>query len=99
MAEVERIAKGLYWDRALTLVSGCTPVSPGCDHCWGASEAHMRAGQTNEKIKAIYGGLTTPSGKWNGQVRVHPERLSIPLRRKVPTVYAVWMDLFSQQSA
>ena len=54
----------------------------------------MRAGQQNEKIRAIYGGLTTPEGKWNGQVRFLHERLAIPKRVKKPTVLAVWMDLF-----
>lgn len=29
-----------------------------------------------------------------GQVTTHPERLNIPLKRKKPTVYAVWNDLF-----
>lgn len=28
------ILKGRYWDKAWSLVSGCTPCSPGCDHCW-----------------------------------------------------------------
>lgn len=25
---------GKYWDRPLSLVDGCPPCSPGCDHCW-----------------------------------------------------------------
>ena len=25
---------GKYWDRPWSLVDGCTPCSPGCDHCW-----------------------------------------------------------------
>jgi len=30
----DRIAEGRWWDRPLGLVRGCTPCSPGCDHCW-----------------------------------------------------------------
>jgi len=29
-------------------------------------------------------------------IHLHPERLSIPLKRKTPTVYAVWNDLFHE---
>ena len=31
-----------------------------------------------------------------GQIITHPERLSIPLKRRKPTVYAVWNDLFHE---
>ena len=35
----DRIQKGLWWDKPLTLVEGCTKVSPGCDNCWAESIA------------------------------------------------------------
>ena len=96
MTNPKRIEKGMYWDRAWHLVSGCTPVSPSCDHCWAAREAHMRAGQRNEKIKGKYEGLTTEEGRWNGQIRPLEGNLDLPLRVKKSTVWAVWNDLFHE---
>jgi len=96
MTNPKRIEKGMYWDRAWHLVSGCTPVSPGCDHCWAAREAHMRAGQSNEKIKGKYEGLTTEEGRWNGQIRLMENNLDLPFRVKKPAVWAIWNDLFHE---
>lgn len=31
---------GPYWDEAWNPVTGCTPASPGCEHCWAAAMAH-----------------------------------------------------------
>lgn len=89
-----RIASGLWWDRSWSLVSGCSPVTTGCDHCWLAREAHMRAGQKNEKIRARYASLTNADGRWTGEVRVHPELLDLPRRTRKPQTWAVWSDLF-----
>lgn len=36
----DRLNQGLWWDRALTLVEGCTRVSPACDNCWAMAMEH-----------------------------------------------------------
>lgn len=91
-----RLEKGLYWERAWSLVEGCSPCSPGCDHCWAAAQAHMRQNQANPKIAAANSGLTAPNGKFNGQVRFRDDLLEAPLKVKKPTVWAVWTDLFHE---
>ena len=91
------ISKEKYWDRALSWVDGCTPCSPGCDHCWSASMDHrFRSQDKNESRSTNDGQLTTFNGKFNGLIITHPDRLDIPLKRKKPTVYAVWNDLFHE---
>jgi len=91
----ERITKGLWWDRPLKLVEGCIHVSPGCDHCWSAREANMRANNPNAKIKEQYAGLTE-GVRWNGQIRLMEKNLDLPLRVRKPQVWAVWNDLFHE---
>jgi len=90
----KRAAKGEWWEEALSLVSGCTAVSEGCANCWAATMSHVRGKQSNEKIIARYGGVTTPRGKWNGQIKLMWDDIKKPLHVKRPTVWAVWNDLF-----
>jgi len=94
------LKKGKYWDRAWQLTSGCSPYSPGCLHCWSAAAAHMRQFQKNPKIRAQYQGLTylrdgVPT--FTGTVRLHEDRLDLPLRTRKPTVWAVWDDLYHRE--
>ena len=90
---------GKYWDKAWSLVEGCTPVSPGCKNCWLASMANRFK---NKVIATIQNYQITNSmiigfrGEFNGVVFTRPDRLDIPLKRKKPTVYAIWSDLFHE---
>ena len=96
MADRSRIDRGLYWSKSWRVVSGCEKVSPGCAHCWSERETVMRGKNPNKKIAERYGGgECTTGGKWNGQVRLAPERvLTEPLRVKKPQMWAAWNDLF-----
>ncbi len=77
-----KFENGRYWDKAWSLIEGCTPVSAGCDNCWSASMTH--------RFKQ---GLTQ-RGKFLGKIILREDKLDLPLKTKNPTVFAVWNDLF-----
>ena len=87
----QNIENGRYWNTGWQLVDGCTPCSPGCDHCWSAAMAHRFGRRENNPLF-----VTDPNGHFDGTVRTHPDRLSIPMRTRKPTVFAVWNDLFHE---
>jgi protein gp37 len=67
-------------------VTGCTKVSPGCKHCYAEVMAR--------RLKAM-----NAAGYEDGfSLRLMPERLEQPLRRRKPTVYFVnsMSDLFHE---
>lgn len=82
-----RTARGLFWTDPLSLLSGCTPCSPGCLHCWLADMG--RFGNYPE-------GVLDDKGKWTGKIVLHPERLEILLRTKRPSIFAVWSDFLQE---
>lgn len=93
-----RAGKGLWWDEAWSLVSGCTPVSRGCDFCWAAKQSDTRGVQQNEKIQHRYGGLTYRDRyhvpHFNGEVRFMDQDLLKPFDYTSGRVFSVWTDLW-----
>ena len=81
-------------------IVGCSKVSPGCASCYAIRDARRLSGNPNPKIRNAYEGTTTTNGKlnWTGVVRLIPERLQIPLRRKKATRWFVnsMSDLFHE---
>ena len=65
-------------------VTGCTKVSAGCKHCYAETMAHRLQAMG---VKGYEKGFA---------VSMHPDRLSVPLRRKKPTMWFVnsMSDLF-----
>jgi len=98
MVGAERLERGLWWNGPWSLIEGCSPVSPGCDHCWAAAAAHMRQYQKNPKVRAANEGLTYVDDYerpyFTGVVRTRPDLLDLPIRTRTPTAWSVWDDLF-----
>lgn len=72
---------GISWtDATWSPVTGCSKVSPGCDHCYAATftERLEKSGHHRK-----YGGLAR-NGNWTGEVRCHPDVLEQPLHWKRP---------------
>lgn len=86
----DRLARGLYWGKAWSLVGGCTHVSAACAHCWAESWA-ARWSDT-----PFYARLTDESGHWSGAIRCREDVMDKPIRTKTPTVWAIWTDLYHE---
>jgi protein gp37 len=75
-----------WWDESVELVSGCTPVSESCEHCWSAANTHRFRGRL---------GLTD-KGHFNGRVifnRKYLPRLSKGTGKRI----VIWNDFLHEQ--
>lgn len=80
-----KLDKGEYWDKSLSPVVGCTPCSPGCDHCWAR--------------RIVERFLKSHRDKGFGYVQIKTSIMAQCVKRKKPTVYALsWLgDLFHRE--
>ena len=83
---------GKFWTAAWSLVEGCTPVSPGCAHCW-LSALEGRVGARAVEGAASIPSPLAPGGVFNGKIVCREDRLLLPLRARNPRVYSIWSDL------
>ena len=67
-----------WTDASWPPVTGCTHISDGCDHCYAAT-------LTSGRLKHLpaYEGLAE-GGRFNGQVRLQPDRLDWPQHWRKP---------------
>ena len=74
-------------------VTGCTRVSRGCDHCYAATMTRRLEAMGQKKYAGLIG---VGKQHFNGAVKLHPDALDVPLRRKKPTTWFVnsMSDLF-----
>ena len=61
-----------WTDASWPVVTGCTHISEGCDHCYAAKLTSGRL-----KRHPAYAGLAE-NGRFNGTVRLLPDRLGWP---------------------
>ena len=91
MVSNPRWDRGLYWQRAWSLVEGCTHIDKECRNCWSAEQANIR--QHNPAVAHRHHGLVE-NGKFNGQIRLMWDDLQKPTPDQKPAVWSVWNDLF-----
>jgi len=81
--QAENIARGQYWDKTWSPWIGCTPCSPGCEHCWARRQEdtrlrHLcRCGEERPCVEPYF---------WRGPVYQGGEMMCEPTRWRKPQV-------------
>ena len=92
-----------WYDGTWNPTGGCSPVSPGCDHC-EALQTVSKLARIGGKGGARYTGLTTMgrSGlQWTGEIRLRADVLVWPLLQRTPRRILIdsLADLFHEKLA
>lgn len=75
------MASDIEWtDETWNPTTGCTPVSAGCLNCYAATFAHRGLTESHRGLTALRDGRAV----FNGKIKLHEERLKIPLGWKNP---------------
>lgn len=87
-----------WTDATWNPVRGCTRISEGCRNCYAERTAY----RFSKKGAAPYKGLVKITNKrpqWTGDVRLVPDMLDVPLKRRQPTKFFVnsMSDLFHEK--
>jgi protein gp37 len=77
---------GKYWTRAWNPVTGCTPVSPACDHCYAIAAALRIVRMGGAAAQRYAPVVDADPPRWTGIVRRHPELYDQPRAWKQPEV-------------
>lgn len=81
-------------DEVLNCITGCTRVSPGCANCYAIGQSYRCAAMGIDKYDGVTHRIDAKLKKnrtldWTGKIRLHPEVLDKPRKRKTPTRYFV----------
>jgi len=79
-----------WTQRCLDVSGGCCKCAGGCKHCWATREVWRLAHNPlcGDKWKGL-GEKTSAGLRWTGKIKLFPEMLDVPLRRKKSTTYFV----------
>lgn len=89
------MASDIEWtDETWNPTTGCTPVSAGCLNCYAATFAHRGLTEAHRGLTVLRDGRAV----FNGKIKLHEDRLAIPLKwRKPRRVFVDSMsDLFHE---
>lgn len=78
-------------------ITGCTRISPGCQHCYAERmAARLKAMGQPQYQNVVRRKNWSEGARWTGAIEFVPSALDKPLKRKIPTMYFVdsMSDLF-----